>query len=206
MDCEDGDCMASCSETDCSDGLDDEGDGYADCQDDECIGDAACDGGTWLWFDGGEGTIRKQNVRAGSSGGNFRSTAAKIDSASGRAVLQTSSTTYSCSWTANRVGMSRAGGTSYRTNSIWALSVSSTGACSGLLSDANFYRMSNSYGSGSGWFDLRFRAPQVYMDSYLILSGTLSGTTTSYTATGFGSRRTTSYDLSVLPTNPWFRP
>ncbi len=36
VDCEDADCLSSCSELDCEDGLDDDGDGDIDCDDTEC--------------------------------------------------------------------------------------------------------------------------------------------------------------------------
>jgi hypothetical protein len=43
-DCEDDDCAedAACVETDCSDGVDNDGDGAMDCEDDDCADDAAC--------------------------------------------------------------------------------------------------------------------------------------------------------------------
>ena len=41
-DCEDGWCDSVCSESDCDDGVDNEGDGLVDCRDDECWGEAAC--------------------------------------------------------------------------------------------------------------------------------------------------------------------
>ena len=41
-DCEDGDCLTSCTEQDCADGLDDDGDGDADCADSDCLGGSDC--------------------------------------------------------------------------------------------------------------------------------------------------------------------
>ena len=40
-DCDDGDCTEQCSE-DCSDGVDNDADGYADCEDDECVAELNC--------------------------------------------------------------------------------------------------------------------------------------------------------------------
>lgn len=41
-DCDDAACAASCFELDCRDGLDGEGDGFADCDDSECAADVTC--------------------------------------------------------------------------------------------------------------------------------------------------------------------
>ena len=56
MDCEDPDCAdaTTCSEIDCDDGIDNDNDGAADCNDDECWGDPACEDRTKIVLTGGD--------------------------------------------------------------------------------------------------------------------------------------------------------
>lgn len=62
VDCEDGDCVSSCTE-DCSDGSDDDDDGLTDCADDDCWGDSACSEAAAL----PSGTLIHSRVLSGGS-------------------------------------------------------------------------------------------------------------------------------------------
>lgn len=201
IDCEDADCMESCTELDCSDGNDNDKDGYRDCDDEDCIGDSSCANAVWIWLDEGQGTMKSRRTWGNSSGSFATGWDMDIYAPTGRAVVQTSFETHTCTWAAASFEVDAWAGPfgGYRSADVFDLS--SSGRCSGLLKTSHFRGRGGTYASTSTGFKARFEPPRFYANDHLIVDGSLSSSTSTL---GNGVEKLY-YQFTLTPSNPWPR-
>jgi hypothetical protein len=199
VDCEDGDCTTHCTESLCSDGIDNDFDGIIDCEDEDCIGSSSCVGWTWLSLNGGTAEVADKSRTGASSGSSVDQWVADIAYASGSVVLQESSGTYTCGWTATRLGLYW-----YKSPFSWSggMSVSglsTTGACSGRFTSSALTIYDGTFVSTSSVeFFPSFALPsQVYVNRSLFMNGVISSSWIS------GTRSSRYYGVSLSPASPF---
>jgi hypothetical protein len=197
--------MSSCIESVCDDAIDNDTDGYLDCSDEDCIGDSACTDAAWVWIDGGQGQHHTRNAWGHSSGSFAKKSSMQIDSPTGHASFQGSSSTYSCNWSASSFLAYASTGSSFaQTATIYGLS--STGACAGLLQTSHFRGRAGFWISSSTGFRASFNVPRFYANGNMVVDGTISSTSSVRRTSGSWGSIKYYYDFSVKPSNPWPHP
>ena len=197
LDCEDADCAGICTETSCVDGIDNDYDGYTDCEDEACWGIGSCPSSLALTLDGGFGTQarrwlgHKWSGAGSSSGSNWR-----LESVHGQARVTTLSGSQSCLWSASELhiflGFRAYGSPSKGMN---ALGVSSTGACLGAITTADFRY--------SSWRAFPFSGQPLQVSSTTWVRYSTLWSSSSFVSHGTTHHGSKTRHIEVLPGGWW---